>query len=157
MAQAFSVSGKLLLSEGLVPGALWIDAGRIVEVARGEKPTHFPVPTVKAEVVSPGLIDAQVNGGFGVTVGVEGHAVSTLAVHLPSTGVTAFCPTLVSLEAGAYRQLFNAPPAALPPRGAYPIGWHLEGPFLTPERRGAHGQEAVARADDALFDMLLSV
>ncbi len=51
-------------------------------------------------IVSPGLIDLQVNGGFGFEVGGDAAALRALAARLPSTGVTTFLPAVVSAARG---------------------------------------------------------
>ena len=154
--QPISVRGKLLLPEGVARGSIWVEGSRIVEVALGGEPSYFPAKRVEADWVSPGFIDAQINGAFGVTLGSDPGAMATLSARLPATGVTAFCPTLVSLQAEGYRKVFEEPAPPLPSLGATPLGWHLEGPFLAPTKRGAHDPAAVTRADEALFDYLLA-
>jgi len=90
----------------------------------------------------PGLVDLQVNGYFGVelqTAGAEGWA--HVARQLPSTGTTAFLPTLITAPvdslAAALRTAVGFVPG-LPADGARVLGVHLEGPFISPLRRGAH-------------------
>ena len=93
---------------------------------------------LNADIVAPGLIDIQVNGGFGVEVGADPASILILAQRLPETGVTAFLPTLITSPADFYPQVFDAMRAAGSPDGAEPLGLHLEGPFLSPCRAGAH-------------------
>src|SRR3954469_21673373 len=59
-----SVAGRLLVDGNLVKGGLVIDRGRIVDVRLGDV-GPLPSPRLDAEIVSPGLVDLQVNGGFG--------------------------------------------------------------------------------------------
>ena len=83
----------------------------------------LPSPRLDAEIVSPGLVDLQVNGGFGLEVGGDAQALRALAARLPSTGVTTFLPTAVSAGAADYRALAAALAAA---RGA--AGARMPGP-----------------------------
>jgi N-acetylglucosamine-6-phosphate deacetylase len=108
-----------------------------------------------AAIVSPGFIDLQVNGGFGVEVGERADAIPRLAARLPATGVTAFLPTLVSSAAEVYPRACQAFLASRGAPGALPLGLHLEGPFLSLRRAGAHRTSAIENASPAVWDPFL--
>jgi N-acetylglucosamine-6-phosphate deacetylase len=148
-----TIAGRLLLGNTLVPGSITIAGDRIAEVRRG--PDTDQKADLTADIVAPGLIDLQVNGGFGVEVGADPAAILTLAQRLPEAGVTAFLPTLITSPAAFYLWVFDALRAAGTPDGAEPLGLHLEGPFLSPRRVGAHKLDLIESADDTLFDALL--
>ena len=147
-----TVFGKLLLGNALVPGSITIVGDRITDVRRGGDTDK--IADLAADIVAPGLIDLQVNGGFGVEVGADPSSILTLAQRLPEAGVTAFLPTLITSPAAFYPQVFEAVRAAGIPDGAEPLGLHLEGPFLSPRRAGAHRLDLIEAADDALFNSL---
>ncbi|HEX3902777.1 MAG TPA: N-acetylglucosamine-6-phosphate deacetylase [Polyangia bacterium] len=154
----YSVTGRLLLDGRLVPGALVVEGERIVEV-RTDAVGELPGPRLDADLVSPGLIDLQCNGGFGLEVGGDAAALRALAARLPSTGVTTFLPTVVSALPAHYRAVAAALAAfefgveSAAPR-AQAAGLHLEGPLLSRSRAGAHDRAAIAAADDTLADIL---
>ena len=154
----YSVTGRLLLDGRLVSGALVVEGERIVEV-RTDSVGELPGPRLEAEIVSPGLVDLQCNGGFGLEVGADAEALRGLAAHLPSTGVTTFLPTVVSARAADYRAVASALAAvefaetSSAPR-AQAAGLHLEGPLLSPARAGAHDPAAIAAGDATLDDVL---
>jgi len=154
-AGSFAVRGRLVLDRELVPGALVVRSGRIVEVVRGPA-GDLPAPVHEAAIVSPGFIDLQVNGAFGVEIGDSAQAILHLAARLPATGVTAFLPTLVSSSAELYPRACQAFLASVGAPGALPLGLHLEGPFLSPRRLGAHRASAVANAPADLLDPFLA-
>jgi len=142
------ISGRLLLDGTLVPGSIELRDNRIAAVT--------PDPTVgNNRIVAPGFIDLQVNGGYGIDFGEEPHRIAEVAAWLPETGVTAFLPTIVSSFADRYRRVFDALPGSTSASGARVLGLHLEGPFLSPRKKGAHLREAIETAGDALFDELL--
>lgn len=153
--EPFAVRGRLLLDGALAEGAVVVAAGRMEAIVRDPRPADLPSTTIEASIVAPGLIDLQVNGGFGVEVGHDPEAIRRLARELPRTGVTAFLPTVISSPASFYPGLFAAVAAASVAVGARPLGLHLEGPFLSPARAGAHRREVIAAASDRLFDDLL--
>ena len=136
-----AVTGRLLVDGNLVRGALVIERGRIVDVRIGGAGNvgnvgRLPSPCLDAEIVSPGLVDLQVNGGFGLEVGADAQALRDLAARLPSTGVTTFLPAAVSAGAADYRALAAAFASARDAAGARMPGLHLEGPLLSPARAG---------------------
>lgn len=96
--------------------------------------------------VGPGYVDLQCNGGLGIDLGSEPERMWELASELPRFGVTAWLPTIVTTPDGiverALLTLGDGPPDGW--RGAVPVGLHLEGPFLSAAKRGAH-PEALLR------------
>lgn len=96
--------------------------------------------SVPGDVVVPGFIDLQVNGHRGHDAGTGREAVAAIAAALPSTGVTAFLPTLVSRPLDEAQAFVREVDAAETRRGARILGAHLEGPFLSPAHRGAHDE-----------------
>ncbi len=91
-------------------------------------------------LVAPGYIDLQCNGGLGIDLAGEPERMWELAALLPRFGVTAWLPTIVTSPDGVVGRAIAALGAG-PPEGwvgAIPLGLHLEGPFLSPAKRGAH-------------------
>ncbi len=148
-----AVAGRLLVDGSLVRGAVVVERGRIVDVRIGDVGS-LPSPRLDAEIVSPGLVDLQVNGGFGLEVGADAGALRALAARLPSTGVTTFLPTAVSSAAAEYRALAAAFASARGAAGARMPGLHLEGPLLSRARAGAHRESEIAAARDTLDAVL---
>lgn len=90
--------------------------------------------------VSPGWIDIQINGGFGYDFTTDPTSIWDVAAKLPCYGVTGFLPTIITSSAETYQKAIfvhrKGPPNSW--RGARPLGWHFEGPFLNPAKKGAH-------------------
>jgi N-acetylglucosamine-6-phosphate deacetylase len=103
-------------------------------------------------LLAPGFIDLQLNGAAGHDLTADPASVWAVATAIARHGVTAFLPTIVSsppsVAAAAARLLAAGPPAGH--RGATPLGLHVEGPFLNPERRGAHEAGHLRIPDPAL-------
>jgi N-acetylglucosamine-6-phosphate deacetylase len=89
--------------------------------------------------VAPGFIDLQINGAYGEDFTIDPESIWIVGAKLPSTGVTSFCPTIITApqdRAEAARIAIAARPDGYV--GATPLGLHLEGPHLAPTRRGTH-------------------
>jgi N-acetylglucosamine-6-phosphate deacetylase len=127
----------------LEPGYLSFQGGRITEVGQGPPP-GAPDLDLGTGVVVPGLVDLQVNGYYGVDLAdCDPGGWALVARRLPETGTTAFLPTFITAPvpalATALRSAAKAAEAAT--AGARVLGVHLEGPFLSPARAGAHRRD----------------
>ncbi len=92
--------------------------------------------------IVPGFIDMQINGGWGLDLQASPSSLWALGDRLVEHGVTTFLPTLTTNGADRYLEalaVWRARPDRY--RGAEPIGWHLEGPWLAPSRHGAHDRD----------------
>jgi len=132
-----------------------VEDGQIQRVLRASSVWEERYPAYEAAIVAPGFIDLQVNGGFGVEVGEDPAAIRMLAARLPETGVTAFLPTIITSPPEFYPKAIAAFEAARDAPGARPLGLHVEGPFLSPQRHGAHRRDLIESADPRLLDTFL--
>lgn len=153
----FAVRGRLLLGSRLEAGTLIVSSGCIQRVIRGhERNGDLPPTVIDADIVSPGLIDLQVNGANGAEAGNDPRAIEEISRWLTRTGVTAWLPTVVTADAAHYPDVFAAYSQVDVTLGATPLGLHLEGPFLAPARKGAHQLRYIEAASDELFESWLS-
>jgi N-acetylglucosamine-6-phosphate deacetylase len=127
----------------LAPGYLSAQGGVIAEVGEGPPPRE-PDLDLGTGVLVPGLVDLQVNGYYGVDLAdCDPDGWALVARRLPETGTTAFLPTFITAPvptlATALRSAAKAAEAVT--AGAHVLGVHLEGPFLSPARAGAHRRD----------------
>jgi N-acetylglucosamine-6-phosphate deacetylase len=104
---------------------------------------------VSGRLVAPGFIDMQINGGWGDDFTSDPRSIERVARRLPSTGVTAFLPTIVTCPAET-RAVALRTIASLDgdPSSAIPLGLHLEGPCISPHRPGAHDPRWIGMPGD---------
>jgi N-acetylglucosamine-6-phosphate deacetylase len=137
----------------LVRGDVEIHEGRIAAVG---------LPGGRGGLAIPGLVDLQVNGFRGIDVlQATPDEILTLGVELARNGVLWYQPTLITapeeLTRLALATIGESVGDSEPTKdGARILGVHLEGPFLSPDRAGAHPVEHLRRPDlDLLASFLL--
>ena len=133
-----------LVREGMIVGI----------VPRSDVPATALLESVDGGMLVPGFIDAQVNGGGGVLLNdaPTADAMDRIAAAHRAFGTCRLLPTLVTTS----DTVMQAALAAV--RGAGPgvAGLHLEGPHLSPVRRGAHDERPMRRMTDADVERLLA-
>jgi len=133
--------------ESLEHGAVLIDDnGKILSVGFLEDFQEVPSGTIRLRLtgkrVLPGLIDVHVHGGYGSNFGT-GDLLKDLrhySKEIVQTGVTAFLPSIFAETPDGLVAMIKEYVKILENEkiiGAQPIGLHLEGPFLNPEKKGA--------------------
>ena len=102
----------------------------------------------------PGFIDLQINGAFGMDFSTDPETIWQVGERLVQYGVTSFLPTIVSAPPEtihhAQAVLQMGPPVGY--RGARVLGLHLEGPYLNPEKSGAHNPEYITLPDRVVYE-----
>jgi N-acetylglucosamine-6-phosphate deacetylase len=127
----------------LAPGFLKVQGGLITEVGEGPPP-GAPDLDLGTGVLVPGLVDLQVNGYYGVDLAdCDPESWAMVARRLPETGTTAFLPTFITAPVPALATALRSAAKAVEAvtAGAHVLGVHLEGPFLSPARAGAHRRD----------------
>ena len=147
---------RLLSEEGwLDDHQLRIEAGIITAI----EPIPSGVMERDAELLCPALIDIHVHGGAGVDVMDEApDTLDRLAMHKAREGVGSFLPTTVTapLESihGALGRI--AQRCYSGGTGAQVLGSYLEGPYFTPQNKGAHPPELFRELDLRELDSLIA-
>jgi N-acetylglucosamine-6-phosphate deacetylase len=120
--------------------ALVIEDGAILALTPfAERPRDAENHDLGGGVLSPGLIDWQVNGGGGVLFNADPtvEAIAAIVAAHRSDGTTSLLPTLIT---DAPQKLEAALAAAAKAQKKVPgsLGIHVEGPFIDLRRKGAH-------------------
>ena len=104
-------------------------------------------------IAIPGLVDLQVNGFAGVDLAhADAAGYALVAERLAAVGTTSFQATFVTAsEHDLVRALGQVPPSC---PGL--LGVHLEGPFLSPARLGAHLPAGRIDPDPAVLERLVA-
>ncbi len=132
----------LVLPDRLVRGSVEIVGGRIVRLGdRASRSTGTTVQHLRRVYVAPGFLDLQVNGG-------EGHEFSqanpdslrAIANSHLAGGTTGLLATAITAPLPAMRRAMDNVHQAGHPAV---LGMHVEGPFISPRRAGAHDPEYI--------------
>jgi N-acetylglucosamine-6-phosphate deacetylase len=124
---------------GLVgrPGRILVTDG-LIEELDGDEPSDVPTFDGAGLRAAPGFIELQVNGVGDADFTADPASIHRGAAMLPRHGVTSFLPTVVTSPPGTVGAALEALAAAPGPDAAVPLGLHVEGPFISPHRLGAH-------------------
>ncbi|KAF2747266.1 carbohydrate esterase family 9 protein [Sporormia fimetaria CBS 119925] len=160
--------------DSLVPSDLWISAetGKILngqEILYDTRVGPDLIINLGGRTVSPGFIDVQINGAYGVDFSIipgDGSQKSDIVMYskgvksfnkeLVKTGVTSYCPTLTSQRAEVYEKalpILGPSHTRDPTQGAESLGAHCEGPFLSPQKNGCHDRSVLQSPTQGLASL----
>ena len=148
--------GRILTAHAVV-----MENGWIADIVSDEDASlkGAAVHDLKGSLLLPGFIDTQVNGGGGVLFN-DDPSVETIrrigAAHR-KFGTTGFLPTLISDDLAKVKRAIEAVAAAVKQGVPGVLGIHIEGPFLSPARKGVHDAGKFRTLDEEAFALLTSL
>ena len=145
--------GMVARSDGMERVDVLCSGGRIAAIgANIEAPNATEVDATGC-VVGPGFIDVHVHGGGGFSFfRPDLTAINNYAEWAPRNGLTSFLVSTVGNDSETTTALFAALTLSIRPGvGAEPLGFHMEGPFINPVRKGAFDPRMLRHPDPAEF------
>jgi N-acetylglucosamine-6-phosphate deacetylase len=156
------INGRVLGDDGLIDGrCVLLDEGRIVDVVAESDPRCQAAQRydLKGQLLLPGFIDSQVNGGGGVLFNDAPSVETIRAIGKAHRkfGTTGFLPTLISADLDVVARAIAAVQGAI--RAGVPgvLGIHIEGPFLNVVRKGVHDPAKLRELDTSAVGLLTSL
>jgi N-acetylglucosamine-6-phosphate deacetylase len=144
-------------------GHLRIEEGRIAEVSGSMIAPRAGEEVIDLEglYLAPGFIDLHIHGALGRdAMEASPEAFETICRHHAAGGTTGLCLTTIAAPLErilaviqAAREYRLAPPDGN--TGARVLGVHVEGPYFSPEKRGAHLPANLRNPDPAEWRQLL--
>jgi len=141
-----------------VPGQGFVEVtgGVIGRVGAGLQPADIALAD---GYLVPGFVDLQVNGYYGVEFQIaDAAAWGRVTARLPETGTTACLPTMITAPISSLAEAVETAAGFvpdLPASGSRVLGVHLEGPFISSARRGAHNEKWITNpAPSAVAELI---
>ena len=136
-------NGRVLLDEGFVEGlVVLVQGGRIQAIvpATDARLRDAKAVDLGGRMLVPGFVDTQVNGGGGVLFNdaTTVETIRTIGAAHRKYGTTAFLPTLISDDLSVIASAIAAVRDAITSGVPGVIGVHIEGPYISEVRKGAH-------------------
>jgi N-acetylglucosamine-6-phosphate deacetylase len=156
------ISGRIVSQGRILNGhAVVIEDGWIAGIVTDEDASlkGVAVHDLKGALLLPGFIDTQVNGGGGVLFNDDPsvETIRQIAAAHRKFGTTGFLPTLISDDLGKMKRAIEAVAAAVKESVPGVLGIHIEGPFLSPARKGVHDPAKFRILDEDAFALLTSL
>ncbi len=159
MRRTALTNGRLLTGEGIVSGQVLLLSGpRIEALAQPQDPrcSDAVIVDLQGQLLLPGFIDVQVNGGGGVLFNDDPSPESIHAIGAAHRrfGTTGFLPTLISDDLDTIGRAITAVQSCLDAGLPGVLGIHIEGPFLNSARRGVHDARHLRVLDASVLSLL---
>lgn len=156
------VNGELFIGNKFYTGkVLIIDGERIVDIIPQEEltTTYGNIETIDAEnaYVTPGFIDLQLNGCGGVLFNDDISLETLDTMHKTNLkyGCTSFTPTLITTGDENIEKALELV-KGIENKGKYGVvGLHIEGPYISLQKKGIHNPKFIRKADEAMIDKMV--
>ena len=147
----------MIIKNAIVYGADFCAAEADIEIENGKikriGKTEESGEDFSGCVILPGFIDIHIHG-CNMADATDGKPDSAAAMSrwLATKGVTSFCPTTMTLPPQTLKECFSYIKNTMGnEEGAYIHGINMEGPFISPEKKGAQAEEHILEPDFDLF------
>ncbi len=140
-----------------VNGSVVVENGRFVSIA--EQPEHagevMEVIEAKGLYMIPGLVDIHFHGCMGADMcdGTK-EALDVITQYEASVGVTNVCPATMTIPKDELSAVMKNAGAYAYHGGAHLVGINMEGPFISPAKKGAQAAENIMHCDYEYFNQL---
>ena len=152
------INGKIVLKDKVYEGKVLLYDEKIIGIydeAEKDKYAGAQIIDAKGNYVAPGLIDIHIHGYMGEDVSdgnIEG--ITKMSEEIVKNGVTSWCPTTMTVSVDeissaldACRNLLLMSQNKALFMGAEVLGVHAEGPFISPEKKGAQNESYILKPD----------
>ncbi|MFN9073306.1 MAG: N-acetylglucosamine-6-phosphate deacetylase [Hyphomonadaceae bacterium] len=154
-------NGRFALGEQILSGQTLLVSGGKIEALGPDLaiPAHYARYDLSGDILSPGFVDIQVNGGGGALFNDAPtvKTIATIAKAHAKFGTTSLLPTLISDDLDKVAQAIAAVDAAIEAGVPGILGIHLEGPFLNARRKGVHDASKFKVLDQNAIELLTSL
>ena len=157
MATALT-NARLVMPDSIVEDrGIVIEDDRIASICE-QAPEGAELVDLHGQLLLPGFIDVQVNGGGGRLFNDDPcvETIEIMAAAHRRYGTTGLLPTLISDDFSVVERAIEAVDEAIDSDVPGVLGVHIEGPFLSRTRRGIHLASMLQPFDDRFVEALCS-
>lgn len=148
-------NAEIVLPDRVLAGDLLLSGGWIHALAAPGQGVGDEVWDLAGRRVAPGLIDLHTHGGWGVDFATDSvEQMLTVVPHYGRQGVARLLLTLVPAPLPQMLEALQRAAEACERSSAF-VGIHLEGPFLSPDRRGALPEAGIVPYEPETFEQIL--
>ena len=142
----------MILKNALINGELKdikTENGKITEIGKisGEG------EDLEGNLLIAGLIDIHTHGAMGVDT-LDGENIEKISEYLAQNGVTSYLPTTMTVSMDDIRKVTDIIPETA---GAKILGYHLEGPYISKNKKGAQNEKYIKAPDLEEFKSLKNI
>jgi len=154
----YFANGRIFTGDAIYDGlSVEVEDGKIVAlITEGGMACGVEVVDLGGNLLAPGFIDVQVNGGGGVLFNdsLDSEGLRTILNAHRQFGTTGLMPTLIS--DGWETMLKAAEAVRQGVRQGMPglLGVHFEGPYINPVRKGIHQEAFIREVDEGALKLL---
>jgi len=147
------INGKVILKDKVEENLAVIFDEKIEKIVNAAdiNTSDYEVIDAKGKYVAPGLVDMHIHGYLGADVSDGDVAgVKLMAEGIIKNGVTAWCPTTMTVSKAEIEAAFDAVREIKNSGeyyGARILGVNSEGPFINAAKKGAQAEEHILRPD----------
>jgi len=147
------VNGKVILKDRVADDLAIVFGEKIEKIVPQNEidMAEYDLIDAGGNYVSPGLVDMHIHGYLGADVS-DGDAdgIKKMAEGIIKNGVTAWCPTTMTVSKAEIEAAFDAVRKVKNSEGYYGariLGVNSEGPFINAAKKGAQAEEHILKPD----------
>ncbi|CNJ19679.1 N-acetylglucosamine-6-phosphate deacetylase [Yersinia aldovae] len=153
--------GRIYTSHEVLDNHAVIVANGLIEriCPADELPAGIEVRDLGGAILAPGFIDVQLNGCGGVQFNDSLEAISEKTLEImqranEKSGCTSFLPTLITCSDEYMKHGVDVMRSYLQKNQHQAIGLHLEGPYISPQKKGTHNPAFIRKPSAEMIDYL---
>ncbi len=148
-------NAKILYKNKVVEGSLYIGNDGKIEKITTDKNINDAI-NLKGALIIPGFIDIQMNGAFGIDfTNTNSSELEKFLFEIPKYGITCLYPTIITSSQNNIINMLELFNKYISKTSLFK-GIHLEGPYISKIKKGAHNIKEIRKANTSELDKIIS-